>query len=78
MSRRRRRPSRVKMRSLVRDYLLDYMEDNPDATEADAIPAVKDQIKDDFEGSPFLEFLLALIEILAPLLIPLLLKNPPE
>ena len=73
---RRTRPSRVKLRSLVRDYVLDYMEDNPEADEADVIPAVKDQIQDDLKGSPFLGFLLALVEILAPLLIPLILKKP--
>lgn len=72
-----KRPSRVRMRGLARDYLLEYMEENPGASTADAVPVVKDRIRADFGNSPFLDFLLSLIELLAPLLIPLLLEKPP-
>lgn len=63
------------MRGVVRDYILEYLRDNPDATVESAMPAVKDRLKEDFGASPWLEIILLLAETLLPLLIELLTKR---
>lgn len=61
-----------RLRNLVRDYSLEYLEENPDATVEEAEQDVGDMIRSDFARSPFLSVLLALLPVLLPLLIDLL------
>ena len=63
---------RFQLRGVVRDYCLQYLHENPGATPAQAIPAIKESLRGDFQDSPFLETLLRLVEVLLPLLLALL------
>lgn len=67
-----KRPRRFQMRGIVRDYILDHLKENPDATVESAMPEVKDRLKEDFGASPFLAIILVLVETLLPLLIEML------
>jgi len=80
MAKKRRRPRRAKLKGIVRDYILEHAQDNPEATSEETVSALGKRFRDDFEGSPWLEFLLKLLELLAPILIPLLLSEdgPPQ
>lgn len=62
-------------RGIVRDYCLEYITENPDTTPEEAIPAVKQRLKEDFGESPWLEVLLQLVEKLLPLLLLLFTKR---
>lgn len=70
-----KRLRRAQLRGLVRDYCVEYITENPGATNEEAIPAVKDRIRGDFGSSPWVEILLVLVEVLLPILLELLGKN---
>lgn len=73
-----RGPTRAELRGLVRDVILQYLSENPDATYESALPAIRDRLKSDFRFSPFLLVLLQLAAVLLPLILRLFNKDVPD
>ena len=71
-----RKNKRRRYRELVKDYALNYMEDNPDATPAEIEAGVRAELQGDFgANSESFSLLLALFIKLLPILLELFAKD---
>jgi hypothetical protein len=66
------------IRQIIRDAFHDYRAGGGELTYEAAYPAIRDAILEEYRESPWLEFILEILKILLPLLIPLFLRQEDE
>lgn len=73
MSRREARKERRALKKMVREDIVEYLEDNPEADIATARAAIREDYEELFGDKPFLNLLFKFLEQLLPALLKLLL-----